>query len=112
MPLYCCRQILALATLALVGSASAYAPAGRPAMRSAAAKRAAPQAASVFEGAMSSFEKDYPEFAKRGFGPTTKAERWNGRHAMFGWVAILATGYAQGHGTRRARRARLARWAL
>lgn len=38
--------------------------------------------ASVFESAMANFEQDYPEFAKRGFGPTTKAERWNGRHAM------------------------------
>ena len=34
----------------------------------------------------------------RGWGPTTKAERWNGRHAMFGWIALLATGYAKGHG--------------
>lgn len=62
------------------------------------AKRAQPQAASVFEGAMKSFETDFPEFSKRGFGPTTKAERWNGRHAMFGWAAIIATGYAQSHG--------------
>ena len=46
---------------------------------------------------MANFEKDFPEFSKRGFGPTTKAERWNGRHAMFGWVVILATGYAQSH---------------
>lgn len=34
----------------------------------------------------------------RGWGPTTKAERWNGRHAMFGWIALLVTGYAKGHG--------------
>merc|ERR1711988_1013668 len=27
-----------------------------------------------------------------------QAERWNGRHAMFGWVCIIATGYAQAHG--------------
>lgn len=25
-------------------------------------------------------------------------ERWNGRHAMFGWVVIVATAYAKGHG--------------
>jgi hypothetical protein len=94
-------QVIALATLALAHQAAAYAPAGaRPTMRvSAVAKRAAPQA-SVFESAMASFDQDYPEFSKRGFGPTTKAERWNGRHAMFGWVAIVATGYAQSHGAR------------
>lgn len=27
-----------------------------------------------------------------------QAERWNGRHAMFGWVLIVATGYAKAHG--------------
>ena len=36
--------------------------------------------------------------AKYGFGPSVKAERWNGRHAMFGWAVILATCYAEGHG--------------
>ncbi|KAG8461843.1 hypothetical protein KFE25_013862 [Diacronema lutheri] len=94
-------KVLALATLAFAGHAAAYAPAARTALRgakaSAVSARAAPRAASVFEGAMANFEKDFPEFSKRGFGPTTKAERWNGRHAMFGWVVILATGYAQSH---------------
>merc|ERR1711998_11903 len=33
----------------------------------------------------------------RGWGPTPLAERWNGRHAMFGWVALIATAYAKGH---------------
>jgi hypothetical protein len=33
-----------------------------------------------------------------GWGVTTKAERWNGRHAMFGWFAIILTGYAKSHG--------------
>lgn len=40
--------------------------------------------ASVFEDGMSQFKADYPWLAKYGFGPSVKAERWNGRHAMFG----------------------------
>jgi len=47
---------------------------------------------------MATFKADYPWLAKYGFGPTVKAERWNGRHAMFGWLAIVATAYAKGHG--------------
>lgn len=93
-------------TLALLaGSAAAFAPpaAGRAAaVHARATRRSSVQAsstakASIFESAMANFAAEYPEFAKRGFGPTTKAERWNGRHAMFGWVAIFATGYAQTH---------------
>jgi len=78
----------------------AYSPAAgvRPAaLRSSVVARSNAQA-SIFESAQSSFEAEFPEFAKRGFGPTTKAERWNGRHAMFGWFAIVATGYAISHG--------------
>merc|ERR1712228_21514 len=30
-------------------------------------------------------------------GPSVQAEKWNGRHAMFGWVVICATAYAKGH---------------
>jgi len=44
------------------------------------------------------WRKENPWFAKFGFGPSVKAERWNGRHAMFGWAAIFATGYAKAHG--------------
>jgi len=47
---------------------------------------------SVFDDAVSEFKKDYPAAYNKGWGPTTKAERWNGRHAMFGWVALLMTG--------------------
>eukprot|EP00967_Tisochrysis_lutea_P031299 scaffold36856_cov30-Tisochrysis_lutea.AAC.1 len=47
---------------------------------------------------MAQYNADYPWLAKYGFGPSVKAERWNGRHAMFGWVAILATGVAKSHG--------------
>jgi hypothetical protein len=36
--------------------------------------------------------QNYPVAYNKGFGPTTKAERWNGRHAMAGWIVLLATG--------------------
>ncbi|GMH54238.1 hypothetical protein TrST_g8875 [Triparma strigata] len=52
----------------------------------------------VFEKGMKEWNEEYPQFSKFGWGPSTKAERWNGRHAMFGWVVICATAYAQGHG--------------
>ena len=54
--------------------------------------------ANVFDRAVHDWAKKYPVAYKNGWGPTTKAERWNGRHAMFGWVALLATGYAKSHG--------------
>lgn len=37
---------------------------------------------SIFERAMMDFNTKYPAPASRGLGPSTKAERWNGRHAM------------------------------
>merc|ERR1719161_704437 len=64
----------------------------------AGASRASPIVATVFDDGMATFKADYPWMAKYGFGPTVKAERWNGRHAMFGWLAIIATGYAKAHG--------------
>merc|ERR1719379_633253 len=63
-----------------------------------AAVRSGAITATVFDDGMSQFKADYPWLAKYGFGPSVKAERWNGRHAMFGWLAIIATGYAKGHG--------------
>lgn len=53
---------------------------------------------STFEKAQYRFSKIAPLPFAAGFGPTAKAERWNGRHAMAGWVCLLATGYAQSHG--------------
>ena len=47
---------------------------------------------------MKQFETDYPKFAELGWGPSVQAEKWNGRHAMFGWVVLCATAYAKGHG--------------
>lgn len=52
----------------------------------------------IFTQAMEDFKKDYPAFADRGWGATVKAERWNGRHAMFGFLVLVATGYCKGHG--------------
>ena len=40
---------------------------------------------------MDAWKNDYPFLAKYGFGLTVKCERWNGRHAMFGWAFIIAT---------------------
>jgi hypothetical protein len=53
---------------------------------------------SVFDKAVDEWKANYPAAYNAGWGPTTKAERWNGRHAMFGWVALIATGYAKSHG--------------
>eukprot|EP00518_Triparma_eleuthera_P005234 CAMPEP_0182452818 /NCGR_PEP_ID=MMETSP1319-20130603/149_1 /TAXON_ID=172717 /ORGANISM="Bolidomonas pacifica, Strain RCC208" /LENGTH=203 /DNA_ID=CAMNT_0024650691 /DNA_START=70 /DNA_END=681 /DNA_ORIENTATION=- len=58
---------------------------------------AAIESPTVFDKGMSEWKEEYPQFAKFGWGPSTKAERWNGRHAMFGWVVICATAYAKGH---------------
>ena len=44
------------------------------------------------------FQADFPWLAKYGFGPSVKAERWNGRHAMFGWFMILSTAVMQKYG--------------
>lgn len=48
--------------------------------------------------AIEDFAESSPEFASRGLGVTTNAERWNGRHAMFGIFAIVMTAYFKGHG--------------
>jgi len=63
-----------------------------------AVQRSSMVTATVFEQGMSNFKAEYPWLAKYGFGPSVKAERWNGRHAMFGWFAICATAYAKSHG--------------
>merc|ERR1712228_963824 len=52
----------------------------------------------VFDEGTAKFAAEFPWLAKYGFGPSVKAERWNGRHAMFGWFFILMTGYAKSHG--------------
>lgn len=84
--------------LALAASASAFAP--RPAVRALKAAPLGPKALAdfpteVFSEATTAFKTDYPGFAAKGWGPSTKAERWNGRHAMFGWAFIVGTLHAQ-----------------
>ena len=51
----------------------------------------------TFTSAVNDWAKEYPYAYNVGWGPTTKAERWNGRHAMFGWFALIMTGYAKAH---------------
>merc|ERR1719253_615315 len=48
--------------------------------------------------AVAEFAEKAPELASRGLGVTTNAERWNGRHAMFGMFAMVMTAYMKGHG--------------
>ena len=52
----------------------------------------------VYDDAVADWEKQFPSFAKWGWGPSVQAEKWNGRHAMFGWFFICATAYFKGHG--------------
>eukprot|EP00980_Cylindrotheca_fusiformis_P004011 scaffold880_cov132-Cylindrotheca_fusiformis.AAC.7 len=52
----------------------------------------------VYEEAQKDWEAQFGPLAKYGWGPTVQAEKWNGRHAMFGWFFICATAYAKGHG--------------
>jgi hypothetical protein len=54
--------------------------------------------ANVYEEAQKNWETQFAPLAQFGWGPTVQAEKWNGRHAMFGWVFICATAYAKGHG--------------
>jgi hypothetical protein len=94
-----------LAALVLgAGAASAFAPA-----TPLSAKTVSPVASETslnffsdvgadFDKAVTDWEAEYPEFAKWGWGPSVQAEKWNGRHAMFGWFFICATAYAKGHG--------------
>jgi len=52
----------------------------------------------VYEAAQKDWEGQFAPLAKYGWGPTVQAEKWNGRHAMFGWFFICATAYCKGHG--------------
>lgn len=52
----------------------------------------------AFTKAMADYKEDYAPFAKRGWGATVKAERWNGRHVMFGWLCLIGTAEARTHG--------------
>lgn len=65
-------------------------------MRATDAKQYAPP--QIYDDAVGDWEKQFPQFAKYGWGPSVQAEKWNGRHAMFGWFFICATAYCKGHG--------------
>ena len=80
------------AFFAILACTSAFAPTRAIRARSSAVSM------SVFDKAVKDWATEYPAAYNVGWGPTTKAERWNGRHAMFGWVALLVTGYCKGHG--------------
>ena len=54
--------------------------------------------AEAYENAQKSWEEEFGPLAKYGWGPSGLAEKWNGRHAMFGWVMIVGAAYAKGHG--------------
>ena len=89
------RALLLLAVFSSM--ASAFAPASRVAARARPTElKMIPK--DLFTNAIKEWKETYPYAYNAGWGPTTKAERWNGRHAMFGWVALLATGYAKSHG--------------
>lgn len=85
------------AAVLLISSAEAFqAPLVRP-VAPQVVRSSAIQAA-VFDEATGQFAAEFPWLAKNGFGPSVKAERWNGRHAMFGWFMILLSGYMKAHG--------------
>ena len=86
------NSFLALCFIAVIASSLAFSPVRMASIRKSQVTM------SVFDDAVKQWAETYPLAYGKGWGPTTKAERWNGRHAMFGWVALLATGYAKSHG--------------
>jgi len=89
------KSIVALFILSL---ASSMAFSMVPSSMKLSKKVSSPMKMSVFDDATKAWAETYPAAYAVGWGPTTKAERWNGRHAMFGWIALLVTGYAKSHG--------------
>ena len=51
-----------------------------------------------YQAAQEEWANQFSPLAQYGWGPTVQAEKWNGRHAMFGWFFICATAYCKGHG--------------
>jgi hypothetical protein len=74
---------------------SGFAPASKSAVTKSSLNIVNPE---VYEQAQKDWESDFGPLAKYGWGPTPLAEKWNGRHAMFGWFFICATAYCKGHG--------------
>jgi len=98
------RTALVAATLASAAAFSAPSFAPRVALRAnavsmrPAARSALTMQSNPMTNAVTEYAEGYPELAERGLGVTTNAERWNGRHAMFGMFAIFLTAYMKGHG--------------
>jgi len=86
-----------LAALSLVAGASAFAPAPLASSRVSTTEVNIVDP-SVWNEATAQWNEEHPQLAKWGWGPSVQAEKWNGRHAMFGWFFICATAYAKGHG--------------
>lgn len=78
-----------------LGAASAFAPSKSVQTSTALNLNLKPEA---YDQAVADWEEQFPPLAKWGWGPTVQAEKWNGRHAMFGWFFICATAYCKGHG--------------
>jgi len=91
------RSAVLVAVVALSTSVSGFGPSSQKVLQK---KSTSTQlfAEEPFNSATAKFAADFPAFSSYGWGVSAKAERWNGRHAMFGWVFIIATGYAQKHG--------------
>jgi len=83
----------------LLGAASAFTPVSKASTKAVAPVQSTPLGyPEVYEEAVSDWENQFPQFAKYGWGPSVQAEKWNGRHAMFGWFFICASAYCKGHG--------------
>ncbi|CAM9234420.1 unnamed protein product [Choristocarpus tenellus] len=100
------KAAFALGCAMLVAGAQAFVPtaplrfnarAAVPAQSATPVRTSTSMSFQAFDEAQASFASEFPEYSKYGWGPTAKAERWNGRHAMFGWFFIICTGYAQAH---------------
>mmetsp|Transcript_26090 Transcript_26090/g.71863 ORF Transcript_26090/g.71863 Transcript_26090/m.71863 type:complete len:221 (-) Transcript_26090:220-882(-) len=87
--------------LLLAGAASAFTPLNNKAVSKPAVSELESSGLTdpgIYEDAIADWEKQFPQFSKWGWGPSVQAEKWNGRHAMFGWFFICATAYCKGHG--------------
>jgi len=92
-----------LAALSLLAGASAFAPAPNAFTASRASTTEVgmwnpTNSGDLWNGAMAQWNEEFPQLAKWGWGPSVQAEKWNGRHAMFGWFFLCVTAYAKGHG--------------
>ncbi|GAX20607.1 hypothetical protein FisN_3Hh542 [Fistulifera solaris] len=87
-----------VALLFSLSAASAFTPSKNVVPKVTSIQGANLGAPEIFEDATADWAKQFPAFAKYGWGPSVQAEKWNGRHAMFGWFFICATAYCKGHG--------------